>query len=102
MRKSLFVIPLALAAAFLLGRVTAPSPASASSAGHIYTGQANDVFRVPSAAVRCRVGKQGGRFASVTCQHTPYWHFQIYFTNGWLAVTKRGYPDNPVFATREP
>jgi hypothetical protein len=101
MRKSLFLIPLALAAAFALGRATGPSPASASSAVHIYTGRGHDVFRVPSAAVRCLVSQEG-RFSNVVCQHTPYWHFQIYFTKGWLAVLKRGYPDNPVFATRTP
>lgn len=102
MRKSLFLIPLALAAAFMLGRATGPSPASASSAGHIYTGRANDVFRLPSAAVRCRVGKEGSPLANMTCERTPYWHFQVYFTKGWWAVLKRGYPDNPVFATNRP
>jgi hypothetical protein len=102
MRLPLLLVVLAIAAAFVGGRATSPSLATASSVAHVYTGRVGDVFRVPSAGVSCRVGKEGGRFANVLCQHTPYWHFQAYFTQGWFAVLKRGYPENPVFSTRKP
>jgi hypothetical protein len=70
MRIALFLIPAAIAAAFALGRVTSPPAASASPAGHIYTGRINDVFRVPSAAVRCVVSAEGGA-PDVLCSHMP-------------------------------
>jgi hypothetical protein len=61
MRLFVPCLPIAIAAAFMLGRATSPDDASATMAArHVYTGRQGDVFRVPAAATRCVVSREEG------------------------------------------
>ncbi|OLD97987.1 MAG: hypothetical protein AUG91_10205 [Actinobacteria bacterium 13_1_20CM_4_69_9] len=92
---------LLIAVAFLAGRATAPSSSFAGSRSHVYTGKAGDVFRVPSAAVRCTVSGEGGR-PDLYCAHTPKPRHQVFFFTDGLCVWRDGNPDKPVFCTNRP
>ena len=99
MRLSLVCLPLAIAAAFLLGRATSPDTASATTSGHVYTGRLGDVFRVPAAATRCLVSEEGGA-ADLICAHTPRSRYSVVFFKDDLFVYRNGNPDTPVFSAR--
>ncbi len=90
-----------LALAFIAGRTTSPDPASASTAGHIYTGRIGDSFRVPAAATRCLVSTEGGA-TDVICAHSPSARarYSVVFYKDNLFVFRNGNPDSPVFSAR--
>jgi hypothetical protein len=56
----LFAIALLIPVAFVVGRATNPTPASANAENRVYTLRQNDVVRAPSAATRCTAGVEGG------------------------------------------
>jgi len=56
----LLAIALLIPAAFLLGRATDPTVASAQSERQVYTLRQNDVVRAPAAATRCTASAEGG------------------------------------------
>jgi hypothetical protein len=100
-RWLILCLPIALAAAFLLGHATNPPVAVGAPATHVYTGRLNDVFRVPGAATRCEVGMEAGS-VNVSCEHTPYArarHEVVFYSNNIL-VYRLGNPDNPVWSAR--
>jgi hypothetical protein len=88
-----------VAGAFLLGRATSTDLAWAQTIRHVYTGRVGDVLRVPAAATRCIVSKEGGA-PNLICAHTPRWRYQVVFYRENLFVFRNGYPDNPVFSAR--
>ena len=101
MRALMLFLPVAVAAAFLLGRATNPPAAVGASATHVFTGRLYDVFRVPGAATRCEVGMEAGSL-NVSCEHTPYArarHEVVFYSNNIL-VFRLGNPHNPVWSAR--
>jgi hypothetical protein len=101
MRISLLPLALLVAAAFLIGRATAPSAAPAARSSHDYTGHLGDVFRVPAASTRCVVGQEGG-VPRTSCSHAPVTRarYSVVFYRNNLLVYRNGRPDNPVFSAR--
>ena len=102
MRSSLlFLLPLVVAAAFLLGRATYPGAAGAAASARVFTGRSGDAFRVPAAATRCVVSQESGA-ANTTCQHTPVSRarYSVVFYRDNLFVYRNGRPDNPVFSAK--
>ena len=101
MRNSLLVLPLVIAAAFLLGRTTAPAAAPATATARVFTGRAGDVFRVPAAASRCLVSQEAGATNTI-CRHTPLARarYSVVFYRHNLLVYRNGRPDNPVFSAK--
>jgi hypothetical protein len=101
MRFVLLCLPLALAAAFLLGRASNPSSALAAPATHVYGGQLYDVFRVPAAAIRCEVGAEAGA-TNLSCEHVPFSHarHQVVFYKNNILAYRLGKPDSPVWSAR--
>jgi hypothetical protein len=101
MRVLMVCLPVAVAAAFLLGRATNPPAAVGASATHVYTGRLYDVFRVPGAATRCEVGMEAGS-PNVSCSHVPYSRARhevvVYRDN--ILVFRNGDPDSPVWSAR--
>jgi hypothetical protein len=97
MRVLLLCLPVALAAAFLLGRASHPSAAAGATSTHVYTGRMYDVFRVPGAAVRCEVGAQ-----KLSCGHVPYARarYDVVYERDNVLVFRLGRPDNPVWSAR--
>jgi hypothetical protein len=92
---------LLVAAAFFVGRATAPDASVATPKSHVHTGRAGDVFRVPSAAARCTVSAEGGS-PDLYCVHTPRARHQVYFFRDAILVWRVGNPDTPVFSTKRP
>jgi hypothetical protein len=90
-----------LALAFIAGRNTNLDTASTTTADHIYTGSIGDSFRVPAAATRCLVSKEGGA-PDVICTHTPVARarYDVVFYKNNLFVFRNGNPDKPVFSAR--
>jgi hypothetical protein len=100
-RTSLVDLPFAIAAAFLLGRATAPGAAPAAPTARVFTGRAGDAFRVPASATRCVVSQEGGA-ANTICRHTPLSRarYSVVFYRDNLFVYRNGRPDNPVFSAK--
>ena len=89
-----------IAAAFMLGRATSPDDASATlAARHVYTGRQGDVFRVPAAATRCVVSREGG-FPDMFCSRIPSGRFTVSFFEDSVLVWRNGNPDRPAFSAR--
>jgi len=84
---------------FLLASVPVALALAAPSSGHVYTGKVNDVFRVPSAALRCEVGKEAGA-TQVSCGHVPYSHerYEVVFYSDNILVYRLGRPEKPVWS----
>jgi hypothetical protein len=101
MRVLLISLPVALAAVFLLGRVSNPSTAGGAAATHVYTGRMYDVFRVPGAAVRCEVSAEAGA-QTLSCEHVPYARarFQVVYERDNILVFRLGHANNPVWSAR--
>jgi hypothetical protein len=101
MRLFVVFLPLALAAAFLLGRASNPSAAGSATATHVYTGRLYDVFRVPGAAVRCEVGAEAGS-QKLSCEHVPYARarFEVVYARDNVLVFRLGNPHKPVWSAR--
>lgn len=99
MRVPLIIVPLALAAAFLIGRATSSDADSADAISHDYTGQVGDVVRVPAAATRCLINSEAGA-ARVQCSHTPNARYEVVFYRENLFVYRNGRPDQPVFSAQ--
>jgi hypothetical protein len=99
MRILLLCLPLALAAAFLLGRASNPPSAAGASATHVYTGRLYDVFRVPAASIRCDVNAEGGS-TYLSCEHVPFSHarHEVTFFTSNIFVYRLGHPDNPIWS----
>jgi hypothetical protein len=98
-RTSLFVLPLVMAATFLLGEATAPDAGRATPTARVFTGRAGDAFRVPAAATRCVVSQEGGATNTI-CRHMPLGRarYSVVFYRDNLLVYRNGRPDNPVFS----
>jgi hypothetical protein len=101
MRVLILSLPVAVAAAFLLGRASNPPAAVGASATHVYTGRLYDVFRVPGAATRCEVGMEAGSL-NVSCSHVPYARarHQVVFYRDNILVFRLGKPDTQVWSAR--
>lgn len=101
MRLLVLCVPIAVAAAFLVGRATSPPAAVGAPATHVYTGRLYDVFRVPGAATRCEVASEAGSL-NVSCEHVPYSHakHEVVFYKNNILVFRLGNPDNPVWSAR--
>jgi hypothetical protein len=99
MRLSLaWLVPVLIATAFIAGRMSGPDLASASASGsaRVYTGRGGDVFRVPSAATRCRVDREAG-FPRVYCDRIGGGRYTVSFFRSSIYVWRNGNPDNPAF-----
>jgi hypothetical protein len=100
MRPSIvWLVPLVIAAAFAVGRMTATDGASAAASARVYTGRQGDVFRVPSVATRCVVTSEGG-FARLYCSRIGGGRYTVDFFSRSILVWRKGNPDAPVFSTR--
>jgi hypothetical protein len=98
-RVSLIIVPLALAAAFLIGRATSPNADSTDAISHGYTVQVGDVVRVPAAATRCLINSEAGA-ARLQCSHSPSARYEVVFYRNNLFVYRNGHPDQPVFSAQ--
>jgi hypothetical protein len=97
----LLCLPLALAAAFLLGRASHPPSAAGASTTHVYTGRLYDVFRVPGAEVRCDVTTEAGS-TKLSCEHVPFSHagHEVVFFKSNILVHRFGNPITTVWSAR--
>jgi hypothetical protein len=95
----LLAIALLLPAAFLVGRATNPTAASARAENRVYTLRQNDVVRAPGAATRCTAEVEGG-FKNLLCRRSPEGRYQVVFYRDSILVWKNGNPDMPVFSAR--
>ena len=95
----LSAIALLIPAAFMLGRATNPTAASARTEAHVYTLRQNDVVRAPAAATRCTAGAEGGA-KNLLCTRSPAGRYQVVFYRDSILVWKNGNPDKPVFSAR--
>jgi len=85
--------------AFLVGRATNPTPASAHAENRVYTLRQGDVVRAPGAATRCTAGAEGGA-TNLFCHRAPEGRYQVVFYADSILVWKNGNPDKPVFSAR--
>jgi hypothetical protein len=92
-------IALLIPVAFLVGRATNPTAASARSQSHVYTLRQNDVVRAPGAATRCTASIEGGA-KNLFCQRSPQGRYQVAFYADSIIVWKNGNPDKPAFSAR--
>jgi hypothetical protein len=99
MGLSAFLLILAAAGGFVLGRETSPSSSRETRARHVYTGRQGDVLRVPAAATRCAVSAEGG-FPDLFCSRMPRGRYQVVFYEDSFLVFQNGKPDDPVFSAR--
>jgi hypothetical protein len=78
-----------------------PLVVAGAAATHVYTGRLYDVFRVPSASVRCEVGKEGAAL-NMSCEHVPYARarYEVVFYEDNILVYRLGNPDKPVWSAR--
>jgi hypothetical protein len=93
----LFAIALLIPVAFVVGRATNPTPASANAENRVYTLRQNDVVRAPSAATRCTAGVEGG-VRNLFCGRSPSGRYHVVFYADSLQVWKNGNPGAPVFS----
>jgi hypothetical protein len=93
MRLFAFVVPVALATAFFVGRATA------TQSRHVWTGHQGDVLRVPAAATRCVVSGEGG-FPDLFCSRIPRGRYTVTFFSDEILVWRNGRPDKPAFCAR--
>jgi hypothetical protein len=98
MRLSLaWLFPVAIAAAFVAGRMSGPDAASGAPTARVYTGQQGDVFRVPSAATRCTVTVEDA-FPRLFCGRIGGGRYTVDFFRSSIIVWRNGNPDGPVFS----
>jgi hypothetical protein len=95
----LFVVVLLVPVAFLFGRATNPTSASARTQRHVYTLSQNDVVRAPGAATRCTASAEGGA-RNLFCQRSPAGRYQVAFYADTIQVWKNGNPDKLAFSAR--
>ena len=93
MRLFGFVVPVALAAAFFVGRATA------TQSRHVWIGRQGDVLRVPAAATRCLVSGEAGS-PDLFCSRIPRGRYTVTFFSDEILVWRNGRPDKPVFSAR--
>ena len=94
-----FLTPLPLAAAFLVGHLTATPPAGAARQQRVFVAGQGDVIRVPGAATRCVASGEGG-FPDLVCDHAPRGRYEVVFFSDELLVYRNGNPDHPAFSAR--
>ena len=99
MRLFALAVPLAIAAAFLVGRATVVDSASARTAGHVWIGRQGDVLKVPTAATRCIVSGEGG-FPDLFCSRIPRGRYTVTFFSDSIQVWRNGHPEKPAFSAR--
>jgi hypothetical protein len=95
----LLALALLLPVAFLVGRATNPTAASAQTESHVYTLAQNDVVRAPAAATRCTASVEGGA-KNLFCQRSPGGRYQVVFYADSILVWKNGNPGKPAFSAR--
>jgi hypothetical protein len=83
--------------AFLVGRATNPTAATAQTENHVYTLRQNDVVRAPGAATRCTASIEGG-FKNLFCRRSPEGRYEVVFYKDSILVWRNGNPDNPAFS----
>jgi len=93
----LLVLVLLLPLAFLAGRATSPTGASARTESHVYTLRQNDVVRAPGAATRCTASVEGGA-NNLFCHRSPEGRYQVVFYTDSIIVWKNGNTDKPAFS----
>ena len=93
------VIALLIPVAFLIGRATNPTAASALPQNHVYTLRQNDVVRAPGAATRCTASVEAGA-KNLFCHRSPEGRYQVVFYTDSIIVWKNGNPDKPAFSAR--
>jgi len=64
----LFAVALLMPVAFLIGRATNPTAASAQTENRVYTLLQNDVVRAPGAGTRCTASVEGGAKSLATAR----------------------------------
>jgi hypothetical protein len=94
-----WLVPVLIAAAFIVGRATGPDTASASALARVYTGRQGDVFRVPSAATRCMVTSEAGS-PRLYCSRIGGGRYTVDFFRSSVLVWRNGNPDAPAFSAR--
>jgi hypothetical protein len=95
----LFLVSLAVAAAFFVGRETKNGgPTVTEGRSHIYTARAGDVFRAPEAATECLVSQEGG-FPDLFCTRIPRGRHHVVFFEDSFLVYRIG-NTTPVFSAR--
>jgi hypothetical protein len=95
----LLVVALLVPVAFVVGRATNPTQASARSEGHVYTLRQNDVVRAPGAATRCTASSEGGA-KNLFCHRSPEGRYQVVFYTDSIIVWKNGNTDKPAWSAR--
>ena len=91
------VIALLIPVAFVIGRATNPTAASALPENHVYTLRQADVVRAPGAATQCTASVEGG-FKNLFCRRSPEGRYQVVFYADSILVWKNGNPDKPAFS----
>jgi hypothetical protein len=94
-----FAVALLIPGAFLVGRATNPTTASARTENRVYTLRQNDVVRAPGAATRCTASVEGGA-KNLFCQRSPEGRYQVVFYVDSIIVWKNGNTDQPAFSAR--
>jgi hypothetical protein len=90
----LFAVALLMPVAFLIGRATNPTAASAQTENRVYTLLQNDVVRAPGAATRCTASVGRGA-KSLFCHRSPEGRYQVVFYTDSIVVWKNGNPTSP-------
>jgi hypothetical protein len=94
-----FAIALLIPVAFLVGRATDPTAASAQGRNQVYTLRQNDVVRAPGASTRCTASAEG-RVKNLFCRRSPEGRYEVVFYTDSIFVWKNGSPDKPAFSAR--
>ena len=87
----LFAVALLMPVAFLIGRATNPTAASAQTENRVYTLLQNDVVRAPGAATRCTASVEGGA-KSLFCHRSPEGRYQVVFYTDSVVVWEKRQP----------
>jgi hypothetical protein len=90
----LFAVALLMPVAFLIGRATNPTAASAQTENRVYTLLQNDDVRAHGAATRCTASVGRGA-KSLFCHHSPEGRYQVVFYTDSIVVWKNGNPTSP-------
>jgi hypothetical protein len=99
LRVAFLLVPVALLAAFFVGRATKHGGAATPEVHpHVYTGRTGDVLRAPAAATRCLVSGEGG-FPDLFCTRIPRGRYQVVFFEDTVQVYRIG-NTTPVFSAR--
>ena len=99
--RQILVLGVVIGSAVFLGLAlrTGSDAAAGKTRNRVFTGRQGDVFRVPSARVRCVVTQEGGA-PELLCRHTPKANYSVVYFKDNLFVYRNALPDTPIFSAR--